>query len=82
MANTGLIRRTKDADEAEDKALGQTKEFIKGTTKEKDIKEAKEIDYFDRRSAMFVINQAASQQSTSQKNARKHTRSFVNKRRT
>jgi hypothetical protein len=56
MANTGLIRRTKDTDKAEDKALGQTKEFIKRTTKKKNIKEAKEINYFKRRSAMFVIN--------------------------
>jgi hypothetical protein len=36
--------------------LGQTKEFIKGTTEKKNIIKAKEIDYFNRRSAMFVIN--------------------------
>jgi hypothetical protein len=56
MANTRLIKRTKDADKAEDKALGQTEEFIKGTTEKEDIIEAKEIDYSNRRSAMFVIN--------------------------
>jgi hypothetical protein len=33
-----------------------------------------------RRSATFVISQAAGQQSTLLKNARKHTRGFVNKR--
>jgi hypothetical protein len=56
IANTRLIRHTEDADKAEDKALGQTKEFIKGTTEEKDIKKPKKIDYFNRRSVMFVIN--------------------------
>jgi hypothetical protein len=56
MANTELIRRTKDTDKAKDKTLGQTKEFIKGITEKEDIREAKEINYSNRRSAMFVIN--------------------------
>jgi hypothetical protein len=56
IANTRLIGDTKDADKAEDKALRQTEEFIKGTTEEKNIRKAKEIDHSDRKSAMFVIN--------------------------
>jgi hypothetical protein len=70
MANTGLIKRIKDADKAEDKALGQKKEIVKRTA-EKNTKEAKKIEHSDKRSAMFMINQATSQQSTPQKNAKK-----------
>jgi hypothetical protein len=34
IASTGLIKRTEDADEAEDKALGQTEEVVKRTVEE------------------------------------------------
>jgi hypothetical protein len=54
-----LIKRTKDIDKAEDKAhienIVQGIHIIKKNTKEV----IKEIKYSDRRSAMFVINQAA-----------------------
>jgi hypothetical protein len=56
IVSTRLIKRTKDTDEAEDKALGQTKEIIKGTA-EKNIREViKKIKHSDARSAMSVIS--------------------------
>jgi hypothetical protein len=80
MASTGPTEHTKDIDKAEDKASTHTKETVQGThTTEKDTREAKEIKDSDKRSAMSVTNQAASQQSTSSRNVREHTKGFANK---
>jgi hypothetical protein len=60
IANIGLIKRTKNADKAENKAYteGIVQEIY--TTKE-NIKEViKKIKHFNRRSVTFVISQAAS----------------------
>jgi hypothetical protein len=56
IASIRLIKRTKDADGAKDKA--HTKNIVQGIyTAEKDTREAiKEIKYSDRRSATFVIS--------------------------
>jgi hypothetical protein len=59
MANTGLIKHIKDTDKAGDKALGQTEEIVKETA-EKDTKEAKKIEYSDKKRTMFLTNQATS----------------------
>jgi response regulator RpfG family c-di-GMP phosphodiesterase len=82
IASIELIKRTKDADEAEDKA--HTKEIVQRIhTTEEDTREViKKIKHSDRRSATFVISQAAGQQSISPRNARKLIKSSVNKRRT
>jgi hypothetical protein len=59
IASIGLIKRTEDADEAEDKA--HTEDIVQGIhTAEEDTREAiKEIKHSDRRSATSVISQAA-----------------------
>jgi hypothetical protein len=59
IASIRLIKRTKDADGAEDKA--HTEDIVQGIyTAEKDIREViKKIEYFNRKSAMSVISQAA-----------------------
>jgi hypothetical protein len=59
IANIKLIKRTKDANGAKDKAY--TKDIIQGIyTAEEDTREViKEIKHFNRRSATFVISQAA-----------------------
>jgi hypothetical protein len=75
MAIIGLIERTEDVDEAEDKALARTEEVVKG------IHTAEEIEHSDR-SATFAINRAVGQRSTPPRNVRKHTRSSVSKLRT
>jgi hypothetical protein len=60
IASTRPTKRTKDVDESEDEALAHTKEIVQGIhTIEKDTREAKKIEYSDRRSAIFVTNQAA-----------------------
>jgi hypothetical protein len=59
IASIGLIKRTEDADGAEDKA--HTEDIVQGIhTTEKDTREViKEIKHSDRRSATSVISQAA-----------------------
>jgi hypothetical protein len=58
ITSTRLIKRTEDADKAKDKALGQTKEIVKGIIK-KDTREViKKIKYSNRKSAMSIISQA------------------------
>jgi hypothetical protein len=58
MASTEPTERTEDVDESEDEALAE--EIVQGIhTTEEDTREAKEIEHSDRRSAMFVTNQAA-----------------------
>jgi hypothetical protein len=80
MASTGLTERTEDVDKLENKALAYTEEIVQGIyTIEKDTREAKEIEHSDRKSAMFVTNQAADQQSIPLKNANKHTKGFASK---
>jgi hypothetical protein len=70
---------------AEDKALAYTKKIVirihtaEDIYTEEDTKKAKKIKDSDKRSATFVINKAANQQSTLLKNVRKHTKGFVNK---
>jgi hypothetical protein len=60
MASTRPTERTEDMDESEDKALAHTEEIVQGIhTAEEDTREAKEIKHFNRKSAMFVTNQAA-----------------------
>jgi hypothetical protein len=80
IASIELIKRTKDADGAEDKA--HTEDIVQGIhTAEEDTRKAiKEIKYSDKRSVTSVISQAASQQSILPRNARKLIRSSVNKR--
>jgi hypothetical protein len=60
IASIKLIKRTKNADEAEDKAY--TEDIMQGIhIIKKNIREViKEIKHFNRKSAMFVISQAAS----------------------
>jgi hypothetical protein len=85
IASTGPTERTEDVDKAKDEALAYTEEIVIGIHTaedmytEEDTREAKEIEYSDKRSATFVINKAAGQQSTSPRNARKHTKGFANK---
>jgi hypothetical protein len=80
IASIRLIKRTEDADRAENKA--HTEDIVQGihTTKKNTKETIKKIKYFNRRSAMFVISQAAGQQSISPRNVRKLIRSSVNKR--
>jgi hypothetical protein len=60
IASTRPTERTEDVDESEDKALAYTEEIVQGIhTVEKDTKKAKEIKHSDKKSAMFVTNQAA-----------------------
>jgi hypothetical protein len=56
IANTRLIKHTKEIDKAEDKALRQTKEIVKETTEKKNTRKAKKIEYSDRRSVILIIN--------------------------
>jgi hypothetical protein len=84
-ASTRLTERTKDKDKAEDKASAYIEEIVIGIhtiedmyTKE-NTKEAKEIEDSNKRSAMFITNKAAGQQSTLPKNAREYTKGFANK---
>jgi hypothetical protein len=58
IASIRLIKRTKDADRAEDKAY--TEDIVQGIyTTEEDTREAiKKIKYSDRKSATSVISQA------------------------
>jgi hypothetical protein len=57
MVNTGPTEHTEDMDKSEDKPLAHIEEIVQGIyTIEKDTKEAKEIKYSDKRSAMFVTN--------------------------
>jgi hypothetical protein len=80
IASIRLIKRTEDADGAEDKA--HTKDIVQGihTTEENTREVIKEIKHFNRRSAMFIISQAAGQQSILLKNAKKLIKSSANKR--
>jgi hypothetical protein len=84
-ASTGPIEHTKDVDKAEDKALAYIKGIVirihtvKDMYTEENTKKAKEIKDSDKRSAIFVTNQAASQQSTLLRNAKEHTKGFANK---
>jgi hypothetical protein len=59
IASIGLIKRTEDADGAEDKA--HTEDIVQGIhTAEEDTREViREIKYFNRKSAMSVISQVA-----------------------
>jgi hypothetical protein len=85
IVSTGPIKRTEDVDEAEDEALAYIKGIVIGIHTvedmytEEDTREAKKIKDSDKRSAMSVTNQAAGRQSTSPRNAREHTKGFVNK---
>jgi hypothetical protein len=80
MASTGPTEHIEDVDKAEDKALAYTEETVQGThITEEDTRKAKKIEDSDKRSAMFVTNQAASQQSTSPRNTREYTKGFANK---
>jgi hypothetical protein len=74
-----LIKRTEDADEAGDKAYTDIVQGIY-TAEENIRKVIKEIKHFNRRSATFVISQAAGQRSILPRNARKLIKSSVNKR--
>jgi hypothetical protein len=57
MASTGPTERTEDVDESEDEALAYTEEIVQGIhIAEEDTKEAKKIEYSDKRSVMFVTN--------------------------
>jgi hypothetical protein len=57
IASTGPTKHTEDVDKAENKALAYTEKTVQGTyTAEKDIREAKEIKDFNKRSTMFVTN--------------------------
>jgi hypothetical protein len=84
-ASTRPIERTEDVDKAEDEALAHIEEIVMGIHTvedmytEEDTREAKEIEDSNKRSAMFVTNQAAGQQSTLPRNAREHTKGFANK---
>jgi hypothetical protein len=79
IASIGLIKRTEDTDGAEDKAY--TEDIVQGihTTEENTREVIKKIEHSDRKSATFVISQAASQQSISLRNAREHIKDFANK---
>jgi hypothetical protein len=85
MASTGPTERTEDEDKAEDKALAHIEEIMIGIHTvedmhiEEDTREAKEIEDSNKRSATFVTNKAAGQQSTPPRNAREHTKGFANK---
>jgi hypothetical protein len=80
MASTRPTKRTKDVDKSEDKTLAHTEEIVQGIhTAKKDTRKTKEIEHSNRRSAMFMTNQAASQQSTSPRNASEHTKGFASK---
>jgi hypothetical protein len=84
-ASTKPTEYTKDVDKAKDKALAYIKEIViriytvKDMYTKEDTREAKEIKDSNKRNATSVTNKAAGQQSTSLKNARKHTKGFVNK---
>jgi hypothetical protein len=80
IASIRLIKRTKDADGAKDKA--HTEEIVQGIyITGKDTREViKKIKHSDKKGATSVISQAASQQSILLRNARKLIRSSVNKR--
>jgi hypothetical protein len=66
IASTGPTEHTKDVDEAEDEALAYIEGIVMGihTVKdmytEEDTRKAKQIEDSDKRSAMFMTNQAAS----------------------
>jgi predicted transcriptional regulator len=79
IASIRLIKRIKDTDKAENKAY--TENIVQGIyTAEENTREViKKIEHFNKKSAMFVINQAASQQSTPPRNAKKHIKDFANK---
>jgi hypothetical protein len=70
---------------AENEALAHIKGIVIGIHTIKDIytkedtKKAKEIKDSDKKSTMFITNQAAGQQSTLPRNTRKHTKGFANK---
>jgi hypothetical protein len=80
IVSIGLIKRTEDADGAENKAY--TKDIVQEIhTAEEDTREAiKKIKHSDRKSATSVISRAAGQQSILPRNAKKLIRSSVNKR--
>jgi hypothetical protein len=84
-ASTGPIKRTKDVDKAKDEALAHIKGIViriytvEDMYTKKNTREAKEIKDSDKRSVMSVTNQAAGQQSTLPRNARKYTKGFANK---
>jgi hypothetical protein len=79
IASIRLIKRTKDADRAKDKAHTN---IIQGiyTTEKNSRKVIKKIKHFNRKSVTSIISQAANQQSILLKNARKLIKSSVNKR--
>jgi hypothetical protein len=61
ITSTRPTEHTKDMDKSEDKALAYTEEIVQVIhTVEEDIRKAKKIKHFDRRSAMFMTNQATS----------------------
>jgi hypothetical protein len=84
-ASTGLTEHTEDVDKAEDKALAHIEEIVIGIHTvedmhtEEDTREAKEIKDSDKRNATFMTNKAAGRQSIPPRNAREHTKGFVNK---
>jgi hypothetical protein len=65
-ASTGPIERTEDVDKAEDKALAYIKRImirihtIENIYTKENTREAKKIKDSDKKSAMFVTNQATS----------------------
>jgi hypothetical protein len=60
---------------AENKVLAYTEKTVQGThTTEEDTKKAKKIKDSDKRSAMFITNQATNQQNTPSKKVKEHTK--------
>jgi hypothetical protein len=92
LTNTSSITRTGQTEHIKNEAITVTEALeevseaaitSEAVTVSREVKAAADIIHQHvRRSATFVINQAASQQSTLLKNARKHTKGFVDKRRT
>jgi hypothetical protein len=90
--NTSSMTRTGQTEHIEDEAItvaealrevSEAAVTSEAVTVSREVKAAADmIHRHVRRSATFVISQAAGQQSTLLKNARKHTRGFVDKRRT
>jgi hypothetical protein len=59
ITSTKPTEYTKNIDKAENKALAYTKEIVQKTyITEKNIKKAKEIKHFNKRSVIFIINKA------------------------
>jgi hypothetical protein len=85
IASTRLTKHTRDVNKAEDKALAYTEEILirihitEDIYTKKNTKKAKEIKDSNKRSATFVINKTANQQSILLRNIREYTKGFANK---